>query len=293
MGSSHKRRTGTKTLVQAIEQEPAQNGASEEIALQTLERALQETRERFESFISTAGHELRTPLTTIKGNAQLALRRLAKIQRTTVRQEPIDKEALMTDLERLQQPLDYIVYRVDMQDRMISDLLDVSRIQSGKLAISARSCNLRLLVQNVVNTARQQTPERQIHLNLPAEEEIPIKADPERVEQAINIFLSNALKFSTLEQQVEVCLTLEENQGQRIARLQVQDHGTGIPADEQERIWDVSYRVKEIQVQDGSHVGLGLGLFLCRTIIERQQGQVGMCSAPGEGSCFWFILPLE
>ncbi|GHO59890.1 sensor histidine kinase [Ktedonobacter robiniae] len=270
----------------------AESGSPPEAeTIQQLEQALLKTRKRFDSFISAAGHELRTPLTTIKGNAQLALRRLEKLRRKVGQQEQIDASTLGADLERLQQPLDYIVYRVNEQDKMISDLLDVSRVQSGKISIVMRPCNLVQIVQNAVQNTHEM--DRIIDLTVPEEEsQITIHADPERVEQALNALLSNAMKYSMPDRPVKVMLTIEEREASRMAQVQVQDYGTGIPADELDNIWDISYRVKGIEVQDGSSVGLGLGLFLFRALIERQQGAIGVHSVPGEGSLFWFTLPL-
>lgn len=285
-------------MVLQAEKEPAIQGAEggsspEAETIQELERTLLKTRKRFESFISAAGHELRTPLTTIKGNAQLALRRLEKLRRKVGQQEQIEASALGTDLERLQQPLDYIVCRVNEQDKMISDLLDVSRVQSGKISIVMRPCDLVQVVQNAVQNAHEAAMDRVIDLTVPeGESQIAIRADPERVEQALKALLSNAMKYSMPDQPVKVMLTIEEREASRAAQVQVQDYGTGIPADELENIWDISYRVKGIEVQDGSSVGLGLGLFLCRALIERQQGTVEVHSVPGEGSLFWFTLPL-
>lgn len=285
-------------MVLQAEKEPAaqgvESGSSPEAeTIQQLEQTLLKTRKRFESFISAAGHELRTPLTTIKGNAQLALRRLEKLRRKVGQQEQIDASTLGADLKRLQQPLDYIVYRVNEQDKMISDLLDVSRVQSGKISIVMRPCNLVQIVQNAVQNTHEAAMDRVIDLTVPEEEsQIAIHADPERVEQALNALLSNAMKYSMPDRPVKVMLAIEEREASRVAQVQIQDYGTGIPADELENIWDISYRVKGVEVQDGSSVGLGLGLFLCRALIERQQGTVGVHSVPGEGSLFWFTLPL-
>jgi len=81
---------------------------------------------------------------------------------------------------------------------------------------------------------------------------------------------------------------VEENQ----ARVSVRDEGPGLSLEEQERIWDQFHRVPGVEVQSGSSVGLGLGLHICRTIIERHHGRVGVQSAPGKGATFWFVLPL-
>jgi signal transduction histidine kinase len=86
---------------------------------------------------------------------------------------------------------------------------------------------------------------------------------------------------------VEVGLGVEAQQ----VRVWVRDGGPGIPLAEQERIWERFHRVPGIEVQSGSHIGLGLGLSICREIIERRHGLVGVQSTPGEGATFWFTLP--
>jgi signal transduction histidine kinase len=101
-------------------------------------------------------------------------------------------------------------------------------------------------------------------------------------------YLTNALKYSAADRPVAVGLDIEEQQ----ARVWVRDEGPGIPARKQERIWERFHQVKGIEVQSGSGVGLGLGLPISRAIIEHHQGQVGVQSARGAGSTFWFSLPL-
>ena len=112
--------------------------------------------------------------------------------------------------------------------------------------------------------------------------------DAGRIKQVVNNYLTNALKYSPPGSPVEVGLRASDQQ----ARVWVRDYGPGISPEEQQRIWSRFYRVKGIEVQSGSGVGLGVGLHICRTIIENHHGQVGVESAPGAGSTFWFILPL-
>jgi len=117
---------------------------------------------------------------------------------------------------------------------------------------------------------------------------VPVVADALRLGQVVTNYLTNALKYSSADRPVEVGLQVNDQQ----AWVEVRDEGPGIPAKEQEHIWERYHRVKGIEVQSGTGVGLGLGLPISRAIIEQQQGQVGVQSAPGQGSTFWFSLPL-
>jgi signal transduction histidine kinase len=119
---------------------------------------------------------------------------------------------------------------------------------------------------------------------------LPVYADAGRIEQAITNYLINALKYSPADRPVEVGVTVESNQQ---ARVWVRDHGPGLPQEEQDLIWERFHRVKGVEVQSGAGVGLGLGLHISRMIVERHHGQVGVDSAPGQGSTFWFTLPLD
>ncbi|HEU5229217.1 MAG TPA: ATP-binding protein, partial [Ktedonobacteraceae bacterium] len=247
------------------------------------ERSLLETNRRFDAFLSLASHELRSPLTTIVGNVQLAQRRLRTLQRQSLEQ----MEMLDSKLERIQQPLEYAVHRANVQMRMISDLLDVSRIQANKLELRMRPCDLATVVRETVEDQRQVNPERTILLTMP-DAPVPIVADRDRIGQVVHNYLTNALKYSPQDSAVAVRLVVEGS----VACISVSDKGPGIPPEEHERIWERFYRVKGIEVQSGYDFSLGLGLHICHTIIERHQGEVGLESESGHGSTFWCTLPL-
>lgn len=248
------------------------------------ELALQEANRRFDAFMGIASHELRTPLTTIKGNVQLAMRRLD----TICRQLSSSDHLLNTRLERVKHPLEYAVHRVNVQDRMISDLLDASRIRANKFELSLQSANLLEVVRNTVEDVRFIAPEHAILVHLPKVEAVPVTIDVDRIGQVLYNYLGNAIKYSPAGHPVTIDVQVEKNQ----VRVSVRDEGPGIAPENQKLVWERFYRVSGTEVHHGSGAGLGLGLYLCRTIIEQHHGQVGLQSSKGEGSTFWFTLPL-
>jgi signal transduction histidine kinase len=149
--------------------------------------------------------------------------------------------------------------------------------------------DLRPLVQRTVEEQQGVAATRTIRLHLPnTDESIMVQADPDRIAQVIVNYMTNALKYSPADAPVEVGLELLGP----MARVWVRDQGPGLPEAEQERIWQRYHRVPGIEVQSGTGIGLGLGLTIVRHIIEVHGGVVGVESAPGRGSTFWFTLPL-
>jgi signal transduction histidine kinase len=147
---------------------------------------------------------------------------------------------------------------------------------------------LNQLLDEVIQNRKQLSTNRTIRVENPDNKEIPILVDISRIKQVITHYLSNAHKFSPMDQPIDVLLREQEE----YAYVSVKDYGQGIPAHEHKHIWERFYRVPGIKVLNGSEVGLGLGLHICRTFIERHKGQVGVQSEPGKGSTFWFTLPL-
>jgi signal transduction histidine kinase len=246
--------------------------------------ALQHANQLKDEFIGIAGHELRTPLTTIKISIQLARRQLQ-------RQFPLEVQP-STETEHLFSTLDGLLDRaerqVGMQNRLINDLLDLSRIQAGRLELHLALTDLATLVKEIVQDQQILMPQRNIFLEQYTCKEILVLADADRLRQVVTNYLTNALKYSSTEQPVFVRSCLLEGQ----VRIEVEDRGPGLSQEQQQRIWERFYRVPGIEVKSGSGVGLGLGLYISRMIIERHGGHVGVESTQGQGSTFWLTLPL-
>ena len=246
--------------------------------------ALQETTERMDAFLSIVSHELRTPVTSIKTGVQLMRRRIAG--------PASDEQASQDTLLKLVQEQERSLQRADQQIRrlthLLDDLIDLSRIRMGRLEVHSEQCDLGALVREVVEGEQLNHPDRAISLELAKGPVIQALADPNRIGQVLTNYLTNALKYSLAERPVQVGLNREGQQ----ARVWVRDQGPGIPPEEQQHIWELFHRAPGIEVKSGSGIGLGLGLHISKTMIEQHHGTVGVESIPGQGSTFWFTLPL-
>jgi len=251
--------------------------AREREEAQTRALAERETSRQMSDFLSLIGHELRSPLTSLKGQIQLA-------QRQMMHQQGSDAAlpGTITDmLQRLRLP-------VGQLERLIGDLVEAAQLQRGQFTLAMRPCDLMQVVRDAVEAQRGAWPERAIDLWLPEGEEVVVRADAERVGQVLTNYLTNALKYTPPNRPITIILGVEAGQ----AHLAVRDQGPGIPLEEQAHIWEQFRRGQGADSQSGNAGGLGLGLYLCKELIERQGGQVGLESEIGAGSTFWFCLPL-
>ena len=232
-----------------------------------------------EHMLSVVAHELRTPLTSMKALTQITRRRMARGASVG--------ERVFEQLEN----------SVDRMNLLVNDLLDAARLETGRLAIEITRFNLSALCEQAAEE-QMAVSGRPVEVELP-ERPVDVRADSDRVLQVLTNLLSNALKYSPAEAEVALRLRVEPapaGGGRRIragvARVEVHDEGPGIPAAEQGRLFERFYRVSGIEVQHGSGVGLGLGLYISRRLVEYMGGAIGVASAPGEGTTFWFTLPL-
>jgi signal transduction histidine kinase len=235
---------------------------------------------RKQEFLSMVSHELRTPLTSIMGLIDLALMQIELRSRSL----PPEAEELINQIEKVLKRADG---QVEIETRLVEELLEVSRLERYQFDLSLRPENLVTIVQETVANQQQAARTHWIELILPSEEVVPVLADAGRIGQVLTNYLTNALKYAPVEQPISVRLEVEAS----FARVSVRDQGPGLTAEQQHRVWERFYQVAA-PGRHGPDGGLGLGLAIARTIIEQHHGQVGVQSAPGQGSTFWFTLPL-
>lgn len=237
-----------------------------------------------EVLVSMTTHELKTPLTSMKGYMQLAERRLHQLRQSPQMEQAEQQKILdqvLSMLSRSQQQL-------SIQNRLITDLLDASRMQKGTLTLHPVPSNLGNLVRKTVENYQAAYPQRPITLTLPEQITLTAHIDCDRIEQVLSNYLTNALKYSASDKAVHVGMDYEPP----LARIWVADHGPGLSLEEQQHIWERFYRVPGTVVQNYTGASLGLGLSICQGIIHGHHGHVGVESTPGQGSRFWFTLPL-
>jgi signal transduction histidine kinase/GAF domain-containing protein len=225
-----------------------------------------------DEFLGIASHELKTPLTSLKILVQLTHRRLQR--------EHSPEAERVRGMER----------SLERMERLVNDMLDVTRITAGKLTLRTERYDLCLLCRKIAEE-QSTISKRQISLDLPR---APLwaKVDPERIGQVLINLLSNALKYTPTGCPITVCLrATDDGQG----RICVRDEGVGIPPEAQESLFQRFYRVPGVQVLNGSTVGIGLGLYISREIIDRHGGRIWVESAIGAGTsvCFTVALAAE
>src|SRR5215472_16197178 len=233
-----------------------------------------------EEFMNAVGKELHTPLTTTRGILQQARPLLQRVL-----ESPLSADAINL-LSKLQDLLARAERQISAEMRLAGNLLEASRIKANKFELSLAWCNLVEIVRETVTNQQELAAQRTFEQELPADDLVAVVADADRISQALTNYLSNALKFSPASQPIKVYLEVSDAQ----ARVSVQDKGSGIPASEQSTIWE--HFQQDHRQPVGSGGGLGLGLYITRAIIQQHRGQVGVKSHPGEGSTFWFTLPL-
>jgi PAS domain S-box-containing protein len=231
------------------------------------ERMIVERRK--DEFISMTSHELRTPVTSLKGFTNVLQRRMAKQG---------DRQGLHY-LARMDAQLDRLT-------ALISDLLDISRMQSGKLELRVEPFDLDALIDETVENAQAATLTH--HLLIEGRTGAQVFGDKERLGQVFVNLLTNSIKYSPRAAKVMVRLFLDGDQTQAI--VSVQDFGIGIDKTHHEKIFERFYQVTD--PEEKTYPGLGIGLYISREIVARHHGRMWVESSKGEGATFFVALPL-
>lgn len=252
-----------KTFYRIYEQSRKLNEVQEKL-LEEIEFRKQAEHKKDE-FISIASHELKTPLTSVKGYIQLLQRSLSRD----------NKEMAQNHLEKASVQLEKL-------NELIVDLLDISKIESGKMKFNMQHFCADSMVNNAIEMLQQSNPDFRINKIGTTNEHI--FGDEMRLEQVVINFITNAINYAPGTNQVNVTINIRDGK----LYLAVKDFGIGISAEQQDKIFDKFYRVEE-----NSHRfnGLGIGLYICAEIIKRHGGTIGVNSVPDEGSEFYFIVP--
>ena len=220
---------------------------------------------RKDDFIGLASHELKTPVTSLSGYLQIINRRLPS--------DDVNKPFIEKALAQ-----------INKLSGLISDLLDVSKIETGQLPLSFTGFDLQHLAKEVIEVMQFSTKTHRLTLDSNINK-LLVTADRQRIEQVIINLLSNAIKYSPGANEVNVTVSAADNK----ALVAVRDFGLGITRDQQERIFNRFYRVEDM----AAHIsGLGIGLFISKEIISRHNGRLWVESEPGKGSVFFFEIPV-
>lgn len=226
-----------------------------------------------DNFLTMASHELKTPMTTILGQAQLMLRRISRIPE------------LSSDMKVVRGALESIDGQTRRLNTLVDDLLDLYTIRAGKVELRLQPCNLTDICQEAVNEQRLLTG-RTIHLDVPVAPVI-MHADEDRLAQVVVNLVTNALKYSPEENAVQVIVDKRRD----IGIVEVYDNGPGIHGEELTHIFEPFYRCSNVRATANS--GLGLGLAICKEVVERHGGRIWCRSRVGKGSVFIVEMPIK
>ncbi len=220
-----------------------------------------------DEFISTISHELRTPLGMIKGYVTTMMR-----------------EDTNWDSETRMEFLEIVDEEADRLKELIDNLLDSSRLETGTLGMTLEPIKLPTLIQDSVSRTQAVYPDMDVEI-LVSDDLPTLQADPTRIAQVMDNLLSNASKYAP-----GAPIAVRSERYDNVVEIGVEDQGPGIPPEHVPHLFERFYRVPE----QTAHVrGTGLGLYICRKIIEAHSGEIGVESKEGEGTRIYFTLPVE
>jgi signal transduction histidine kinase len=229
--------------------------------------ARKELEQRKDNFISMASHEFKTPLTAVKMQAQLVRKRLEK--------QGLHEAA--TALSRMEEPINQL-------ERLTAELLDVSKIQAGRLEYVQEPVDLDALLREITDTMQQINPSHTIVVR--GAVHTSLMADRDRLGQVFTNLISNAIKYSPGAETVEIDLSASPE----TVTISIHDHGLGIPQEQRDKIFERFYRAADPRKR--TIPGLGMGLYIVAEIVKRHGGTITVDSEVGKGSTFTVTLPL-
>ena len=229
---------------------------------------IKEQDQQKDYFISMASHELKTPVTSIKGYVQILQSMYSNGEDTF-----------------LQNSLKIVDKQIITLTKLISELLDISKIKSGGLDFNKEDFEINNLVQEVVDEIKHINPVYDIPVS--ATGKVMVNGDRHRIGQVLINFLTNAVKYAPHSDTIKVISVMENNK----VVISVEDSGIGISKKDQERIFERFYRVEG--KNEKTFPGFGIGLFIASEIIRRHNGKINVISEPGKGSVFSFSLPVN
>lgn len=238
--------------------------------LQEVNRELEQLDKIKNNFISIASHELRTPLTTIKGALSLIL----------------DEEVGSVNAQQ-KHFLGIANHSVNRLDLLISELLDISQIQAGQLILKMGDTSVSSILNQIKENIKEQMAQKNLNFFIESKvDQLPnLQCDPQRISQAIENLISNAIKFTPMGGKI---VFSGEDTGEFMI-LKVSDTGIGISSENQEKIFDKFYQIDSSSTREVG--GTGLGLTIVKSIVELHGGRVWVESRLGEGATFYLLLP--
>ena len=220
-------------------------------------------------FVANVSHEFRTPLTVIRGSLE------AMVDGTVVKSDEIKRyhQRMLTETRGL--------------ERLVGDLLELSRLQSGKISMNVERIHIPSLLTDVVKSLQTIADKKGIKLESHSEQDLPpFSGDYDRLRQLLVIFIDNAIKYSPNDTQVSIHISVPTS---KTLSISIRDQGYGIDPDQLEQIWDRFYKIDRSRKGNGT----GLGLAIAKHLIELQDGKVSVQSEPQKGTIIEISLPLS
>jgi signal transduction histidine kinase len=250
--------------------------------LQTSYEKLQELDKLKSQFLSIASHELKTPITAMSGFVQIAVRRIRRrlgAGRPNETDWKKEEETLLEQLEVVQRQTTKLA-------RLVDELLDVSRIESGRLELRVSDVDLPELVAEVARRHQLMATKHELRLQYEPGHKLSVRGDRDHLEQVLNNLIGNAMKYSPDGGPIEVKVA---RSGEREVEFAVADRGIGIRSTELARVFGLFYRSPDRLARDVG--GMGLGLYITKEIVDRHNGRIWAESEVGKGTTFHVALP--